>query len=109
MGVAFVGMGLILSSITMVLVNVVRTLRDTGRDVQGAVGATSITQLRRPLTGQLIPHVMMLGLAVLTGGLVIGIVQATKLGNLPPAALASPATLAPGSPTTGPPRLSGRG
>jgi hypothetical protein len=92
-GVAFVGMGFILSAITMVLVNVVRTLRDAGRDVQGAIGATQITQLRKPLTGQLIPHVMMMGLAVVIAGLAVGIVQATKLGGIPAAGVANPATL----------------
>jgi hypothetical protein len=92
-GIVFVGMGLILSSITMVLVNVIRTLRDTGRDVQRAVGASEITQLRKPLTGTLIPHVMAMGLMTVVAGLVVGIVQATKLDGIPATGIANPATL----------------
>lgn len=93
-GTVFLGLGFILSAITMVLVNILRTLRDTGRDVQVAIGAGEVTQLEKPLTGKLLPHVMMMGLAVVVAGFVIGIVQATLVGGLPSAGLADPTTLA---------------
>jgi hypothetical protein len=54
-------MGFILSSITMVLVNIVRTLRDSGRDVQQALGAEEVVKLRKPFEGRLVPFVMMAG------------------------------------------------
>jgi hypothetical protein len=82
-GVNFLGMGFILSGITMVLVNIVRTLRDSGADVQGSLRAEETLQLRKPIEGQLAPYVMMLGLMILGAGLAFGAVVATKLGAIP--------------------------
>jgi hypothetical protein len=92
-GTVFLGLGFILSSITMVLVNIIRTLRDTGRDVQQAVGAHAVTQLKKPLAGKLVPHVMMMGLFTVIAGFALGIWQANLLGGVPAAGLANPATL----------------
>lgn len=92
-GTVFLGLALILSSITMVLVNIVRTLRDTGRDVQQTVGASQITQLRKPWTGHAIPHVMMMGLMLVLAAFVVGIVQASLIAGIPPAGFADPAQL----------------
>ncbi|MEX2586693.1 MAG: hypothetical protein WD602_01695 [Actinomycetota bacterium] len=89
----FLGMAFILSSITMLLVNIVRTLRDTGHDVQVAVRAGEVTQLRKPLTGRLIPVVMMMGLMIVIGAFVVGIVQADKLSGIPAGGIADTATL----------------
>lgn len=92
-GTLFLGMAFILSAITMVLVNIVRTLRDTGRDVQQAVGAWQVTQLRKPWTGRLIPPVMMMGVMIVMAGFVLAIVRALLLGGVPAQALAQPTTL----------------
>ena len=64
----FLGMGLILGGITMTLVNVVRSLRDAGRDVQESLGAPPV-QLDKPLSGKLTPHVMLMGVMVEVGSI----------------------------------------
>lgn len=68
----FLGMGLILAGITVVLVNVVR---DAGRDVQHSLG-TEALQLRKPLTGKLTPHVMMMGVMIELVAFVLGLIAA---------------------------------
>lgn len=92
-GTLFLGMAFILSSITMLLVNIVRTLRDTGHEVQRAVGAGEVTQLRKPLAGRFIPWVMMMGLMIVMGTFAVGIVQADTLSDLPAGGIADTATL----------------
>lgn len=89
--VAFLGMGFILGGIVMHLVNVVRTLRDAGRDVQQSVGAQPL-KLRKPWSGQLTPHVMLMGVMAEVGAFVVGIVAAVRIGGVNPAALADPAS-----------------
>lgn len=89
----FLGMAFILGSITMVLVNIIRTMRDTGRDVQQVVGARQVTQLRKPVTGRLIPPVMMMGMMVVMVAFVLGLIQANLLGDVPAEGLADPAGL----------------
>ena len=89
--VLFLGMGLILGGITMTLVNVVRSLRDAGRDVQVSLGAQPV-QLDKPLSGKLTPHVMLMGVMVEVAAFVIGIVAATTIGDVSLAALADPST-----------------
>lgn len=86
----FLGMGLILGGITMTLVNVVRSLRDAGRDVQRALGAPPL-QLRKPLTGRLTPHVMMMGVMIEVAAFVLGLVAAVTIGGVDAAAVADPA------------------
>jgi hypothetical protein len=61
-------MGIILGGITMTLVNVVRSLRDAGRDVQQSLGAQPV-QLAKPLSGKLTPHVMLMGVMVEVGSI----------------------------------------
>lgn len=87
--VAFLGMGFILGGIVMYLVNIVRTLRDAGRDVQTSLGASAL-KLRKPWTGHLTPHVMMMGVMVEIGAFITGVVAAVKIGSLDPALIADP-------------------
>lgn len=89
--VAFLGMGFILGGIVMYLVNVVRTLRDAGRDVQQALNAPPL-KLRKPWTGHLTPHVMLMGVMAEVAAFVVGIVAAVRIGSVNPAAIANPAT-----------------
>jgi hypothetical protein len=89
--VAFLGMGFILSGVVMHLVNIVRTLRDAGRDVQTSLAAQPL-KLRKPRTGQLTPHVMLMGLTVEAFAFVAGIVAAVTIGGVNPASIANPAS-----------------
>ena len=89
--VAFLGMGFILSGVVMYLVNIVRTLRDAGRDVQKSLGAQPL-KLRKPWSGELTPYVMMMGVMAEIGAFVAGIVAAVRIGSVNPAAIANPAT-----------------
>lgn len=91
----FLGMGFILGGITMTLVNVVRSLRDAGRDVQQSLGAQPL-QLRKPLTGRLTPHIMMMGVMIEVVAFVLGLVAAFAIGGVDPAAIADPATASAG-------------
>lgn len=88
---AFLGMGFILSGVVMHLVNIVRTLRDAGRDVQTSLGAKPL-KLRKPWTGQLTPHVMLMGVMVEVAAFITGIVAAVKIGSLNAAFIANPAS-----------------
>lgn len=85
----FLGMGMILVAITMTLVNIVRTLRDAGRDVQTSLGAEPI-QIKKPWSGLATAPVMMMGLMVEIAAFILGIVNATTLGGVDPGAVASP-------------------
>ncbi|HEC10552.1 MAG TPA: hypothetical protein ENI86_13475 [Acidimicrobiales bacterium] len=82
----FLGMGMILASITMTLVNIVRHLRDSGRDVQSALGAAPL-QLKKPWTGQVTPMFMMMGVMVEVLAFILGIVAAVSIGGVAPGAL----------------------
>lgn len=93
LGTSFLGMAFILSSITMVLVNIVRTLRDTGREVQQSVGAKEVTQLKKPLTGHLIPHVMMMGLFTVVAGFILALIVSSLIGGIDPQGLTDPSVL----------------
>jgi hypothetical protein len=75
----------------MHLVNIVRTLRDAGRDVQASLGAQPL-KLRKPLTARLTPHVMLMGVMAEVAAFVVGIVAAVRVGSVNPAAIANPAT-----------------
>lgn len=89
--VAFLGMGFILGGIVMHLVNVVRTLRDAGRDVQQSLRARPL-KLRKPWTGELTPHVMLMGVMAEVAAFVVGVVAALRIGDVNPAAIANPVT-----------------
>ena len=87
--VLFLGMGLILSGITMSLVNIIRHLRDSGRDVQAALGASPL-QRSKPGSGVLTPWVMMMGLMGQLAAFAVGIVTAITIGDVDPASIADP-------------------
>jgi hypothetical protein len=93
--VAFLGMGLILAGVVMSLVNIVRTLRDSGRDVQQAVGADAY-KLRKPSSGVLTPWVMMTGLMIEMVAFGLGIFAAATIGGVNPTAIASGANAGSG-------------
>lgn len=93
--VLFLGMGMILGGITMTLVNVVRSLRDAGTDVQESLGAEPV-QLAKPLSGKLTPLVMMTGVMIEIGAFVTGLVAAATIGNVSAASIADPAAASAG-------------
>lgn len=76
----FLGLGFLLSGVTFLLATILGTLRDGGRSIQRAVGASSV-DLAKPLTAKLFPPVMMMGLMVLIGALVAGIVVGVLQGD----------------------------
>jgi hypothetical protein len=81
-GLDFLGVGLLLSAVTLVLATILGELRDGGTAVQVSLGERALI-LKRPLTGYLFPPAMMMGLITLVAGLAIGFVQAAKLDNDP--------------------------
>lgn len=87
----FLGMGLILAAVTMTLVNIVRHLRDAGRDVQVSLGAQPL-QLKKPWTGKSAPMVMMMGVMTEVVAFVLGIAAAVSLGGVDPGAIADPSS-----------------
>ncbi len=89
--VLFLGMGMILGAITMTLVNIVRHLRDAGRDVQTSLGAQPL-QLKKPWTGTATPMLMMMGVMTEIVAFVIGIAAAVSIGGVDPSAIADPST-----------------
>jgi hypothetical protein len=78
----FLGMGFILGGVVMHLVNIVRTLRDAGCDVQKSLGAQTL-KLRKPWTGHLTPHVMLMGVMAEIGAFVAGLVAVGYIGGVP--------------------------
>lgn len=95
LGTSFLGMAFILSAITMTLVNIIRTLRDTGSNLQRTVGASQITQLKKPLTGKLIPPVMMMGLMITVVGAILAYYMASLFGGIDPQGLQNASALSP--------------
>ncbi len=87
----FLGMGLILAAVTMTLVNIVRHLRDAGRDVQVSLGAAPL-QLKKPWTGKSAPMVMMMGVMTEVVAFVLGIAAAVSIGGVDPGAIADPSS-----------------
>lgn len=85
----FLGMGLILAAITMTLVNIVRHLRDAGRDVQTSLGAQAL-QLKKPWTGKATPMMMMMGVMTEVVAFVLGLITAVTIGGVSPDAVANP-------------------
>lgn len=71
--VLFLGLGFLLSGVTFLLATILGTLRDGGREIQRAVGGSSV-DLVKPLTAKLFPPVMMMGLMVLIAAVVVGVV-----------------------------------
>jgi hypothetical membrane protein len=93
--VSFLGMGFILSGVAMYLVNIVRTLRDAGRDVQQSLQVRPL-KLRKPWTGVVTPYVMLTGVMVEVAAFVVGIVAAVSVGDISPAALVNPGAASAG-------------
>lgn len=91
----FLGMGMILAAITMTLVNIVRHLRDAGRDVQLSLGAQAL-QLEKPWSGKAAPMLMMMGVMTEIVAFGIGIVTAVSIGGVDPAAIADPSLASSG-------------
>jgi hypothetical protein len=81
-GVAFLGIGFLLSAVTFVLATILGELRDGGTKAQQSLGEQALI-LRRPWTGYVFPASMMIGLMTLTAALASGFVQAAKLDNDP--------------------------
>lgn len=71
----FLGMGMILGGVTFLLATILGALRTGGARVQEAVGVP-VKVIKPPMTAQLFPMVMMMGMMVLIATLVIGIVLA---------------------------------
>jgi len=88
---AFLGMGLIIGGIVLYLVNIVRSLRDAGRDVQQSLGAQAL-KLRKPWSGRITPHVMMMGVMAEVAAFIVGIMAAVRIGEVHPGAIANTAT-----------------
>ncbi len=71
----FLGIGMILSGVTFLLATILGALRVGGAGVQQALGET-VRMPKLPMTAQMFPMFMMMGLMVLIAALVIGIVLA---------------------------------
>lgn len=94
-GFVFLGMGLILGAVASTLVNIVRTLRDAGRDVQSSLGAQPL-QLVKPWSGKATAPVMAMGIMIEMVTLVMGVILATSIGGVDPAAIADPSIASTG-------------
>ena len=72
----FLGMGMILSGVTFLLATILGALRVGGAGVQQALGET-VRMPKPPVTAQMFPMLMMLGLVLLVVSLIIGVILAT--------------------------------
>jgi hypothetical protein len=84
-GLAFLGVGLLLSTVTFVLATILGELRDGGTKVQRSLGENGLI-LKRPWTGYVFPASMMMGLMTLIAAFAIGFVQAARLDDNPASA-----------------------
>ncbi len=71
----FLGVGMILAGVTFLLATILGALRTGGGRVQQALGE-SVRMPKPPITAQMFPMFMMMGLMVLIAALVIGIILA---------------------------------
>ncbi len=71
----FLGVGMILGGVTFLLATILGALRVGGAGVQQALGE-SVRMPKPPITAQMFPMFMMMGLMVLIAALVIGIILA---------------------------------
>ena len=76
----FLGMGLIFAGITMLLASIIDALRRTGFGVQKAL-KSEIVLPKKPVSGQLFPPFMAMGLMILIGTFVVGLVLAGIVGE----------------------------
>ena len=72
----FLGMGMLLGGVTFLLATILGALRVGGGRVQEALGV-EVRILKPPMTANVFPMLMMMGMMVLMASLVIGIVLAT--------------------------------
>jgi hypothetical protein len=72
----FLGIGMILGGVTFLLATILGALRTGGGRVQEALGVP-VTIIKPPMTAQVFPMLMMMGMMVLVAALVIAIVVAT--------------------------------
>ncbi len=71
----FLGIGMILGGVTFLLATILGALRVGGARVQQSLGE-SVRMPKPPITAQMFPMVMMMGLMILIAALVIGIILA---------------------------------
>ena len=71
----FLGIGMILGGVTFLLATILGALRVGGARVQQALGE-SVRMPKPPMTAQMFPMLMMLGMMVLIAALVVGIILA---------------------------------
>ena len=71
----FLGMGMILSGVTFLLATILGALRVGGAGVQQALGET-VRMPKPPMTAQMFPMLMMIGLLLLVVSLIIGVILA---------------------------------
>lgn len=76
----FLGMGMLLGGVTFLLATILGALRVGGGRVQEALGV-EVKLLKPPITAQLFPMVMMMGMMVLVAALIISIPLATLTYN----------------------------
>jgi hypothetical protein len=79
-GFKFLGLGLMLGGITFLLATIIGNLRVAGGNVQRALGA-SPQVLKKPMTGQLFPMAMMMGLMILIATFIISIWLASQANS----------------------------
>ena len=72
----FLGMGMILGGVTFLLATILGSLRTGGGRVQEALGAP-VRIPKPPMTAQIFPMLMMMGVMVLVASLIVAIVMAT--------------------------------
>ncbi|MDA1258531.1 MAG: hypothetical protein O3C10_11935 [Chloroflexi bacterium] len=71
-GFRFLGLGLMLGGITMILATIIGNLRVAGGNIQRALGAAPQV-LKKPMTGHLFPMFMMMGMMVLIISFIVSI------------------------------------
>ncbi len=72
----FLGLGMILGGVTFLLATILGALRTGGGRVQEALGV-DVKIIKPPMTAQLFPMFMMMGMMLLVASVIIGIVLAT--------------------------------
>lgn len=79
-GFKFLGLGMMLGGITFLLATIIGNLRVAGGNIQRALGATPQV-LKKPLTGQLFPMLMMMGMMILIATFIVSIWLATQAND----------------------------
>jgi len=90
----FLGVGMILAGVTFLLATILGALRTGGGRVQEALGE-SVRLPKPPITAQMFPMLMMMGMMILIAALVIGIILAVISSGYWNHSIASELNLAP--------------